>query len=148
MRRVSRSFRPIADRRSSSRLPALAGAVVLAASLAGCAHQPPASDPDAVAEYTEANDPAEPTNRVFYAVNNGLDTVIMRPLAVGYKYAVPYVVRSHIHNVLVNLSMPPAHVLLRAGRVGRATGFMRLRVHRLESRFTPPPPPRASAAAP
>ena len=31
----------------------------------------------------------EPTNRVFYAVNNGLDTVILRPLAVAYKYAVP-----------------------------------------------------------
>ena len=90
--------------------PALAGAVVLAASLAGCATKPPADDPDAVAEYNETNDPLEPTNRVFYAINNGLDTVILRPLAVGYKYAVPYVVRSHMHNVLTNLSMPVALV--------------------------------------
>lgn len=104
MRRVSPPFRLTAFRLPV--LPVLAGAVVLAASLAGCASKPPADDPDAVAEYNESNDPAEPTNRVFYAVNNGIDTVILRPLAVGYKYAVPYVVRSHIHNVLTNLSMP------------------------------------------
>ncbi len=84
----------------------LAAAVVLAASLAGCASKPSPDDPDAVADYNEAHDPLEPTNRVFYAINNGLDTVILRPLAVGYKYAVPYVVRSHTHNVLANLSMP------------------------------------------
>jgi phospholipid-binding lipoprotein MlaA len=106
MRRLPRSFRlpalpPLAS-------PWLAAAVVLAVSLAGCASRPPANDPDAVAEYNETNDPMEPTNRVFYAVNDGLDMVILRPLAVGYKYVVPAVVRSHTHNVLANLSMPVA----------------------------------------
>ena len=104
MRRLSRSLRLPVSRWSV--LPVLAGAVVLTASLAGCATKPPADDPEAVAEYNEANDPMEPANRVFYAVNDGLDTVILRPLAVGYRYVVPYVVRSHIHNVLTNLSMP------------------------------------------
>jgi phospholipid-binding lipoprotein MlaA len=99
MRRPSRSFR-------LPELPKLAAAVVLAASLAGCAAKPPADDPDAVADYNEAHDPLEPTNRVFYAVNDGLDTVILRPLAVAYKYVVPEVVRSHTHNVLANLSTP------------------------------------------
>jgi phospholipid-binding lipoprotein MlaA len=80
--------------------------VVLIAMLAGCASKPSADDPDAMAEYNATDDPLEPTNRVFYAVNDGLDTVILRPLAVAYKYAVPDVVRSHTHNVLTNLSMP------------------------------------------
>lgn len=74
--------------------------------LAGCATKPPASDPDALAEYNETNDPLEPTNRVIYAVNNGLDTVLLRPLAIAYRAVLPDMVRSHIHNVLGNLGMP------------------------------------------
>ncbi len=74
--------------------------------LTGCATQPPASDADAVAEYRETNDPIEPTNRVFYAVNNGLDTVIIRPLATAYRYVLPQPVRNGVHNVLSNLGNP------------------------------------------
>ena len=85
---------------------ALGAALFLATALTGCATPPPASDPDAVADYRESNDPLEPTNRVFYAVNNGLDTVLLRPLAVAYRYAVPQVIRTHTHNVLTNLSSP------------------------------------------
>ena len=95
-------------RRPSHRFPLLAASFVLGALVAGCATPPPADDPDAVAEAKEANDPMEPTNRVFYAVNDGLDTVILRPLAVGYKYVLPEVVRTHVHNVLTNLAMPVA----------------------------------------
>ena len=79
-------------------------AAVLA--LAGCATPPPASDPDALADYRATNDPLEPTNRVFYAINNGIDTVILRPVAVGYHDVLPQPVRNSIHNVLVNLSTP------------------------------------------
>jgi phospholipid-binding lipoprotein MlaA len=74
--------------------------------LFACATKPPASDPDALADYQQTNDPLEPTNRVFYAVNNGIDTVILRPLAVAYRYAVPEVVRTHVHDVLSNLASP------------------------------------------
>ncbi len=84
----------------------LAATLVLAAAIGGCATPPPASDPDAVADFKETNDPLEPTNRVFYAINNGLDTVILRPLAIAYRYAVPQVIRSHTHNVLSNLGGP------------------------------------------
>ncbi len=91
--------------RSSVRLALMAGVVSLLG-LASCATPPPASDPDALADYREANDPLEPTNRVVYAINNGLDTVVLRPLAVAYRYAVPATVRSHTHNVLSNLSNP------------------------------------------
>ena len=83
-------------------------AVLLLASLlaAGCAARPPATDPDALAEYNETNDPYEPANRVFYAFNNGLDTVLLRPAAIAYRAVVPGLVRRHIHNALANISNP------------------------------------------
>lgn len=74
--------------------------------LSACATTPPTSDPDALAEFRETNDPLEPTNRVFYAVNNGIDTVILRPLAIAYRAVLPETIRSHTHNVLTNLGMP------------------------------------------
>jgi phospholipid-binding lipoprotein MlaA len=74
--------------------------------VAACATRPPASDPDALADYQATNDPLEPTNRVFYAINNGLDTVILRPLALGYRYVVPEPVRNGVHNALSNLGTP------------------------------------------
>ncbi len=92
----------------SRTLPLLVAAAALAAMVAGCATPPPANDPDALADFNQTNDPLEPTNRVFYAVNDGLDTVILRPLAVAYKYAVPEVVRTHTRNVLDNLWGPVA----------------------------------------
>lgn len=76
------------------------------AALAGCAAMPPADDPEAVREFNEANDPLEPANRVFYAVNEALDTVILRPIALGYRYGVPQPVRTGVHNVLTNLGTP------------------------------------------
>ena len=86
-------------------LPTLLAAAMLLA-LSGCATPPPASDPDAVADFQQTNDPLEPTNRVLYAVNNGIEAVVLRPLAVGYRYAVPDPVRAHVHNVLINLDSP------------------------------------------
>ncbi|MDR3535264.1 MAG: VacJ family lipoprotein [Acetobacteraceae bacterium] len=79
---------------------------LLSTYLAGCATPPPADDPDAVADFKATNDPLEPTNRVFYAINNGLDVVIMRPAAQAYRFAVPGKVRDGIHNVLSNLGTP------------------------------------------
>lgn len=80
--------------------------VVLAGCLGGCAKPPPANDPDAVADFKETNDPLEPTNRVMYKFNNGIDTVIMRPAARAYRFLVPSPVRNGIHNVLSNLGTP------------------------------------------
>ena len=74
--------------------------------LAGCAKRPPASDPEALAEFQETNDPFEPTNRVIYAFNNGLDTVVLRPAAQVYRAVVPNFVRRPVHNALTNLSSP------------------------------------------
>jgi phospholipid-binding lipoprotein MlaA len=92
----------------SSRRSALAATTALAlfATIGGCAPRPPANDPDALEEYKQTHDPLEPTNRVLFAINNGIDAVILRPVAVGYNYAVPEPVRTHVHNVLTNLSSP------------------------------------------
>ncbi len=73
---------------------------------AACAPKPPASDPEALAFYKERNDPMEPTNRKFYAVNNAIDRYALRPVALGYRHAVPSVVRRHVHNTLANLGNP------------------------------------------
>jgi len=72
--------------------------------LAGCATPP--TDPDELADFKQTNDPLEPTNRVFYAINNGLDTAILRPASEAYKFVLPEPVRNGIHNVLDNLGTP------------------------------------------
>ena len=94
-------------------LRSLAGALrlgvltsLIAAFLAGCATPPPADDPAAVADFKQTNDPLEPTNRVFYAINNGIDTVILKPAAEAYRYVVPNPVRDGVHNVLGNIGTP------------------------------------------
>jgi phospholipid-binding lipoprotein MlaA len=84
----------------------LAATLLLLGPLLGCAKPPPASDPDALADFKETNDPLEPTNRALYAVNNELDTVILRPLAVAYRAALPEPVRNGVHNLLSNLNTP------------------------------------------
>ena len=95
--------------RSRRFLPAVrllvAGLVALPL-LAGCAARPPASEPEALADYQERNDPLEPTNRVFYAINNGLDTVVLRPAAIAYRAVVPGFARRHVHNLLTNMGSP------------------------------------------
>jgi phospholipid-binding lipoprotein MlaA len=83
----------------------LAAAMTLA-DLAGCATPPPASDPDALAEYKETNDPLEPTNRVFYRVNNAIDAAVLKPAAQAYRFVLPDRVRTGVHNVLSNLTTP------------------------------------------
>ncbi len=74
--------------------------------IAGCATPPPASDPDAVADFKATNDPLEPTNRFFYAVNDGILTYALTPVARQYQALVPRPVRTGIHNVLNNIGMP------------------------------------------
>ena len=83
----------------------LAGALV-AGCLVGCATPPPANDPDAVADFRQTNDPIEPTNRVFYKINDGIDTVLLKPAAQAYRAVLPEPVRTGIHNFLDNLGGP------------------------------------------
>ena len=89
-----------------SRMRDVAIAFGLAWGLAGCATPPPASDAEALAEFQQTNDPLEPANRVFYKINDGLDTIILKPVAQAYRYVVPERVRTGVHNVLANASSP------------------------------------------
>ncbi len=74
--------------------------------VASCAAKPSASDAEAVKEYRENNDPLEPANRVGYAIDDGLDTYLLAPVARAYRYVVPGVVRQPIHNLLQNMTTP------------------------------------------
>jgi len=80
--------------------------VVAAGFAAGCATRPPSTDPEAVAEYQQLNDPAEPFNRSMYSIHQEIDRFVLRPVAVGYRAVVPEPVRKGISNVLGNLRTP------------------------------------------
>ena len=86
--------------------PLVAMTIPLGLLLAGCATRPPASDPDAVADFKATNDPFEPTNRFFYRVNDGLLTYALTPVSRGYVAVVPRPVRGGIHNMLNNIGQP------------------------------------------
>jgi phospholipid-binding lipoprotein MlaA len=87
-------------------LRAIALLVATALLATGCATRPPATDPDAVAEYQANNDPLEPTNRFLYRVNDVIDVNVLQPVARGYRYAVPGGVRRSIGNAVRNVSSP------------------------------------------
>lgn len=92
------------------RLPASVGrvdvlvALVLALALGACATKP--TDPEELAHYEAINDPLEPMNRAVFAFNDAADRTVLRPLAVGYRTAVPRGVRTSIRNFLNNLETP------------------------------------------
>lgn len=50
------------------------------------------------------NDPAEGFNRAMFTVNEGLDTVIAKPLAKGYDYVAPSLVKTGVANVFSNVA--------------------------------------------
>ncbi len=89
--------------------------------LSGCATRPPASEPEALAEYEQNNDPLEPFNRAMYDVQEGLDTVLLRPAAQVYRFVIPQPVRGGIRNVLANLRSPV--ILLNDGLQGETQRF-------------------------
>jgi phospholipid-binding lipoprotein MlaA len=74
--------------------------------LAGCATTPPASDPDALEAYKEANDPLEPMNRYFFELNYAADELLFKPLAGWYYVALPNFAQDGVRNVLRNVRSP------------------------------------------
>jgi len=79
---------------------------VFALTAVGCATAPASNDAEAVAEYQETNDPAEPTMRAIFAFNQALDKAIVKPVAKAYREVAPEKVRLGVHNVLNNLRAP------------------------------------------
>ena len=55
---------------------------------------------------TEAYDPWQPVNRVFFRFNDLGDRYLLRPLAVGYKRSLPDQLRAGVRNVFSNLLYP------------------------------------------
>ena len=51
-------------------------------------------------------DPLEPLNRATFWINDGLYTVVLRPITKGYETVVPKPVRTGIHNVFENVRFP------------------------------------------
>ena len=51
-------------------------------------------------------DPLEPLNRATFWINDGLYTVVLRPITKGYEKVVPKVVRTGIHNAFENVRFP------------------------------------------
>ena len=78
---------------------------ILALGLLGACATPP-TDPDALAEYNEINDPGEDVNRGVFAFNQALDRAILKPVAQGWRELAPVPVQNGAHNFLNNLRSP------------------------------------------
>ena len=87
--------------------PALrvAGAFLGLLALAGCATPPP-KDPDALAEYNEANDRYEKLNRKAFAITMWANKYTLRPVAKAYIWAVPRPLRNSFGNLYQTMNEP------------------------------------------
>lgn len=89
-------------------------ALLLALGMSAC--QSTANHPDAVnsnydmdddgVSTAQAWDPLEPINRVIFHFNYGVDRIVLRPVAMAYKYVVPEQLRTNAHNFIDNLFLP------------------------------------------
>jgi phospholipid-binding lipoprotein MlaA len=52
----------------------------------------------------DPRDPFEPMNRAIYSFNDGVDKVVMKPLALAYQAVFPAIVRTGVSNVFSNLN--------------------------------------------
>ena len=55
---------------------------------------------------TDLADPIEPFNRLMFAINDGLDIILIRPIAFVYKTILPQFLRNAIGNFLSNVATP------------------------------------------
>jgi phospholipid-binding lipoprotein MlaA len=112
-----------ACRGKSGRLAAIAApALLLAGLLAGCAKPPPVSDTADYQAYEQQNDPLEPTNRVFYSINDKLDRYAFKPLAQGYIKITTQGIRNHVGDFVTNIGEPGRLVYFAAGGKPRDAG--------------------------
>ncbi len=63
--------------------------------------------PEEIAHAEETNDPNEAMNRAVFAFNEGLDLVVLRPMAVWYRFLVPVPeARDTIRRIVDNAALP------------------------------------------
>lgn len=91
---------PVSQGRIASRLTATALAALL---LAGCATASQGSGESAM---DQTNDPLEPANRAVFAFNQVVDKAVLKPVAQGYRAAVPQFGRDRVSDFLSNLKSP------------------------------------------
>jgi phospholipid-binding lipoprotein MlaA len=85
-------------------------------------------------EYASADDIADPFigfNRAVFAINDGADQVLIRPIAKGYQYVVPQPIRTGLRNFLRNLRAPVnlANELLQGNLMGAGTVLTRTAIN-------------------
>jgi len=87
-------------------------------------------DPDATPVST-ARDPLEPYNRVMHRVNKNLDRFIFKPIARGYKFILPRVIRNRVTNFYTNIGEIPvfANGVLQADPESFFTAFWRFAIN-------------------
>jgi phospholipid-binding lipoprotein MlaA len=85
-------------------VPGRAAALAMLLALGACTAVP--TNPAARATYHEANDPAEPTNRVIFDGNQWVDRNALQPVARTYQAYVPGGVRNALRNFSQNLKGP------------------------------------------
>lgn len=86
------------------RWPLLLLSCALLPCFSGCATVP--RDPDALAVFKATNDPLEPMNRKTFAFNQGVDRVLLKPIAKVYIALLPARGRDGIRNFVANLHEP------------------------------------------
>ncbi len=112
-----------ANRGKTTRLAAFAApGILLAGLLAGCATPPPVSDTADYQAYQQQNDPAEPTNRVFYAINDKIDRYAFKPIAQGYVAITTQGIRNHVGDFVTNFGEPGRIVYFMFGGKPRDAG--------------------------
>ncbi|MDE8348233.1 MAG: VacJ family lipoprotein [Acidocella sp.] len=103
----------------------LAGVAVpslLAGLLVGCATPPSQSDTADYQAYIQQNDPLEPTNRVFYSVNDKIDRYALKPVAEGYVHITTQPIRNHVSDFVTNISEPGRLIYFMFGGKPRDAG--------------------------
>ncbi|WP_297493013.1 VacJ family lipoprotein [Acidocella sp.] len=103
-------------------LAGIAPCLLLGAALSGCATPPPQTDAADYQAYKQLNDPLEPTNRVFYNVNDKLDTYFMKPVAQGYVDITTQGIRNHVGDFISNIKEPARWVNFMAEGMPRDAG--------------------------
>ena len=85
------------------------------------------------AQAQSANDPLEGWNRAVFSFNEGLDAAVLKPVATGYKNAVPELVRSGVSNFFGNIgdAWSAINQLLQAKPIASAQMTMRVATNTL-----------------
>ncbi|HVH77343.1 MAG TPA: VacJ family lipoprotein [Stellaceae bacterium] len=91
-------------RRRGAACRAIAAGLLLLSGLAGCATPP--ANPAARAAFEETDDPLEPLNRKIFAVNQVIDTILLKPAAEVYVSVFPKIGRDALRHMLDNLKEP------------------------------------------